>query len=347
MYAQTLSEALTLNEIIYLKKQVWWTGCTETPFICRGGIYNKNSYLLVITDTRGVWVTKADDQQIIEEKDKFNQSIKIKFEDILKTLDTPLRFGRSNTQFTKLQFKKNREEDLIFLMEFQVGIYPFKWEFFLTKMDDTEIFNILADDLLNPMAKTIMSLEKRGDSFKQKCIQIEKELLKRLSEKERNTYLSCVDKDNEEVWSNFLIADSQDDKLTNFDFGPAAQFFFSIHNSKNLIEGQENKKISVNQQSDIIDNNEDLKRMKLIQDYFSTFEEQPLSNAYLRPDSKKKFKQIDYQEESYQYKQKNQQLGIKVNYEEQNENKINNQQIQIQPKVQKEEKKKKKRLDFL
>ncbi|KAL4450995.1 hypothetical protein ABPG74_021317 [Tetrahymena malaccensis] len=347
MYAQTLSEALTLNEIIYLKKQIWWTGCSETPFICRGGVYNKNSYLLVISDTRSVWVTKADEQQIIEEKDKFNQSIKIKFEDILKTLDTPLRFGRSNTQFTKLQFRKNREEDLIFLMEFQVGIYPFKWEFFLTKMDDSEIFNILADDLLNPMAKTIMSLEKRGNSYKQKCIQIEKELLKRLSEKERNTYLSCIDKDNEEFWENFLIEDSQDNKLTNFDFGPAAQFFLSNHNSKNLVEGQENKKITANQQNEIIDNNEDLKRMKLIQDYFSTFEEQPLQNAYLRPDSKKKFKQSGQQEESNQLKQKHQQLGIKVNYEEQNENKISNEQLQIQHNAQKEEKKKKKRLDFL
>lgn len=51
-------------------------------------------------------------------------------------------------------------------MEFLVGIYPFKWEFFLTKMDDNEIFNILVDDLLNPMAKTIISLEQRGNAYR-------------------------------------------------------------------------------------------------------------------------------------------------------------------------------------
>jgi len=61
-------------------------------------------------------------------------------------------------------------------MEFQLVLYPFKWEFFLTKMDDSEVFNILIDDLISPMARAIKSLELRGDAYYRLATSLEKDL---------------------------------------------------------------------------------------------------------------------------------------------------------------------------
>jgi len=61
-------------------------------------------------------------------------------------------------------------------MEFQLVLYPFKWEFFLTKMDDSEVFNILIDDLISPMARAIKSLELRGDAYYRLATNLERDL---------------------------------------------------------------------------------------------------------------------------------------------------------------------------
>lgn len=105
---------------------------------------------------------------------------------------------------------------MIFTMEFELVIYPFKWEFFLTKMDDTEIFSLLIDDFLNPMAKTIMALEARGNAFREKSLLIEKELIKRLSDRERATYVSLVDKDDIKYLDSFSKQEVNVLKLSSF-----------------------------------------------------------------------------------------------------------------------------------
>lgn len=87
------------------------------------------------------------------EKVRFNPTIETRgIEGILEILEKTLR---GEAAFTRCEFRQNKEEDLIFTTVFNLFIYPFKWEFFLTKMDDNEIFDLLVTDIIAPMASTI------------------------------------------------------------------------------------------------------------------------------------------------------------------------------------------------
>lgn len=69
-----LQEFLNPKELEFIKQQVWWTGCKNTPYLIKGGVFN-DSYLIMATNLKSMWVQKADKDQILLEMKKYNPAL--------------------------------------------------------------------------------------------------------------------------------------------------------------------------------------------------------------------------------------------------------------------------------
>jgi len=183
----------------------------------KGGIKDDNYYIgnsifsfdwglirKVVTDLKNAWFRKADKETILDEKEKYNRALQVQnFQGIVDLLAQPLSAydKQADYQFQLL----NSERSLILELQTKINVYPFKWEFFLNKINDNLFFDILVEDLVNPLLSTLKATEMRVNLLKRQFVELENEYKKKLNDKERSNYKSKVE-DSEEAWK-FLIKD--------------------------------------------------------------------------------------------------------------------------------------------
>ena len=76
-------------------------------------------------------------------------------------LDDPLRHGTNLVKFSELKFSSENPEFLNFGFTYNIGVYPFRWEFELWRVKDQFIQNIICQDLLYPLVETVKAQDTR------------------------------------------------------------------------------------------------------------------------------------------------------------------------------------------
>ncbi|KRX01442.1 hypothetical protein PPERSA_01345 [Pseudocohnilembus persalinus] len=242
---QALPQFLSPKELNFIKKQSWWIGDRNKPFLVKGGIID-NSYIIMATNMKTTWVSKAEKQQILMEQNKYNPTInqgnnKDQIKNILQLIEGPISQGTNTNKFSELKFQVNKEEDLIINMCILIEDFiPFKWEFYLFRLEENqEGFYLINSDLLSPLLQTVIALEKRGNYLKQKFLELENNYKQKLSQREKSIYKSPVE-DSPNIWKHFVQNNDNDIQNlynlvpSNFKIGESAQYFMAKFTLKSI-----------------------------------------------------------------------------------------------------------------
>lgn len=157
-----------------------------------------------MSDLKRVWYRKADKDTILEEKDDFNRALQISnFEGILDLLQKPLTAydKQADYNFELL----NNDRNLVMELQTVINVYPFRWQFYLTRLPENVANEIIAEDLINPLLCTLKATEMRVSLMKKQLQDLETEYKKKLNDKDKANFKSKVE-DSEEAWK-FLIKD--------------------------------------------------------------------------------------------------------------------------------------------
>ena len=95
---------------------------------------------------------------------------------------------------------------MLFELSTIINVYPFKWEFHCHKIDDEQFCQLITEDLANPLLCTLKTMETRIDLLKKQYIDLERDYIKKLTDKERQMYKPRLD-DSEEYWK-YLIKEN-------------------------------------------------------------------------------------------------------------------------------------------
>lgn len=86
-----------------------------------------------------------------------------------------------------------------------MNVYPFKWQFFLNKVKDDIALDLIMEDLMSPLLCTLKANEMRINLIKKHYVDLEKEHLKKLNDREKQMYKSRLE-DTEDYWK-YLVTD--------------------------------------------------------------------------------------------------------------------------------------------
>jgi len=222
---------ISQDDLKILKDFVWWTADKKTPYIVKGGIKDE-TYYIVVTDLKSAWFRKADKETILDEKEKFNRALQVQnFQGIVDLLVQPLSAYDKEADYVFELL--NSDRSLVLELQTKINVYPFKWQFFLTKINDTLFFNTLVEDLVNPLLCTLKATEMRVNLLKRQFAELENDYKKKMNDKERQNYKSKIE-DSEESWK-FLIKDMPiDNKMSDFDLSEASNYFFREYTQMRL-----------------------------------------------------------------------------------------------------------------
>lgn len=133
-----------------------------------------------------MWFRKADKDTILEEKVTFNRALNItNFEGILDLLAKPL--SAYDKQADYMFDRLNNGKSLIIDLQTKINMYPFKWQFHLSRVVEKLAHEILTEDLINPLLCTIKANEMRYNLLQKQYVDLETEFKRKMNEKDRNT----------------------------------------------------------------------------------------------------------------------------------------------------------------
>eukprot|EP01016_Furgasonia_blochmanni_P049761 TRINITY_DN7592_c0_g1_i8.p1 TRINITY_DN7592_c0_g1~~TRINITY_DN7592_c0_g1_i8.p1 ORF type:complete len:250 (-),score=37.63 TRINITY_DN7592_c0_g1_i8:329-1078(-) len=121
-------------------------------------------------------------------------------------------------------------------------IYPFKWVFELDLVEEKQGFSLICEDLVGALVNSLRSMETRTNLIKKHFLDLEAEYVKRLNEKEKNSYRTKLE-DDESHWKFLIKEQSLDIAMPDFDLGEGPAYFMKNYASQKLkkIEEAENK----------------------------------------------------------------------------------------------------------
>lgn len=85
----------------------------------------------------------------------------------------------------------------------RLNILPFQWYIELNQLDDFIVTDTICKDLIMPMAYTLQIQEKRINILKMCYQDLERELIKRMSEREKASYKKKLP-DDQILWKTLL-----------------------------------------------------------------------------------------------------------------------------------------------
>jgi hypothetical protein len=158
--------------------------------------------LLVISDLNKIWFRRGNEEDVWDEKQRFNAAIEINnIDGILELLK---EFISEPNKEATYRFQEFDDGNLTFEINAKIEIYLFKWKFDLVQVDQTQQMEMIAEELVNPLLLTVKSMETRVNMLKKAIGDLEMDLLKRMTEKEKSTFKSKVD-DSERQWRFMAI----------------------------------------------------------------------------------------------------------------------------------------------
>jgi len=170
---------ISKEDLKFIKELPWWTVDRRTPYIAKGGVTNEEYYIL-ISDMKNVWYRKADRHNILKEKAQFNSALQVNgVQGILEILGEPISAFDKQAEYTFTRMQ--RDEAILFELSTIITVYPFKWQFYCNRVEDDQFFEILTEDLVNPLLCALKTMETRIDMIKKQYNDLERDYMKKIN----------------------------------------------------------------------------------------------------------------------------------------------------------------------
>eukprot|EP00825_Cyclidium_porcatum_P004875 TRINITY_DN12317_c0_g1_i1.p1 TRINITY_DN12317_c0_g1~~TRINITY_DN12317_c0_g1_i1.p1 ORF type:complete len:285 (-),score=52.88 TRINITY_DN12317_c0_g1_i1:54-908(-) len=224
---QTLSTYLNVDEIQFLKKQIWWVADSKQNYFAKGGVY-EDEICFMLCNLQQVWVGKQDKQFILDFKEKKNKSVEANYEDFMVMINEPLNngFNQNKLKIQQIEIAYNNHQRLVVNFSMLLNILPFTWYIELFQLDDFIIVDTVCRDIIMPMAYTLSAQEKRINIIKMCYQDLEKELLKRMSERERQQYKKKL-QDDQIMWNTLCTENDISGIFPSQQFDNGTKYFLS------------------------------------------------------------------------------------------------------------------------
>jgi len=224
------------DDLKFVKELSWWTADRRNPYIVKGGIADGQYYLL-ISDLKNAWFRKADKHIVMQEKEKFNKALQVtSTQGILDILVKPISNFDKQAEYTFTHMKT--EDSLLFEINTIINIYPLKWQFMCYRVESEQFFEVLTEDVVNPLICTLKAMETRISLIKKQYHDLETDYVKRLNDKEKQMYRSRLE-DTEEYWKYLVQENPLDTKLTDIDLSEASSFFMKTYSLQRIKKQEE------------------------------------------------------------------------------------------------------------